>query len=116
MPLDSIGYAPTPADTKPATPCAKYLSRVLREGPEGPLWPRGFEWSYPDSSHCAIGLSRKLWGKFSTFDLDPWMAHRVFVSAEVPLGIYWGDVTPLHVADALDCALSDTALAAQVPA
>ena len=126
---DSIGYAPTPADTKPAQPCARYLSRVLREGENGPLWPRNHKgwpltWDYDNRCQCGMGVAVLLWPEISDTDTASMAIHfglphgaawTIFWDLHVHLGFneYSGRnyVTPLDVSHALN-----TTLAAQVPA
>jgi hypothetical protein len=41
------------------TPSLENLSYILRHRE---WWPDGFEWYFPYSSHCAMGLCERLWG------------------------------------------------------
>ena len=105
MPFDGV-------DTKPAQPDAAYLSRVLRDRS---MWPDGFEWCFSDSSSCALGIARSIWpnriggGSISVgtaFGLSATAVHSVFyVRGDKPVDLA-RDITPLHVADALDRAIA----------
>lgn len=52
-------------DTKEAIavtlePSLRNLAYVLRHKE---MWPKGFEWNYPNFTGCAMGLSEELWNK-----------------------------------------------------
>ena len=41
-------------------PSLKNLSYLLKHKE---LWPKDFSWFYPNPNNCALGLSRKYWGR-----------------------------------------------------
>ncbi len=108
---------------KPSTPCPVYLIRVLREGPDGPLWPevngKPFRWNYGWPCQCGMGLSSLLWPTINrhnicavggAFGLSFDAAETVFWNQHLALGFSGCRgrdlVTPAHVADALERALT----------
>jgi hypothetical protein len=79
------------------------------------LWPVGFEWNYKECKKCAMGLAYRLWdlghyGNACTYGLVETCGQEhntekfrdIFVrlGADVPGGM--SDITPEHVADAID--------------
>ena len=117
MPLDSLTPPATLPDglTIPAEPCPVYLSRALRDRS---LWPAGFgpwDYEYGVGERCGCGLAAALWGEEFIFVMDnlaPALgltyeaAACAFFDAGCALGIPDEDVTPEHVADALDAAVA----------
>ena len=102
-----------------STPSLVALSYALRH-PE--TWPEGFVWAYRDCTSCAIGLSMRLWrlqrvpNKCTStcaavwFLMDRDAAYEIFINVWSTFKLSGhDDVTPTHVADAID-----TYLAAQV--
>jgi hypothetical protein len=95
------------------TPNLQNLATVLRHRE---MWPRGFEWCYSNPSTCAMGLAWRL-GMISRtcllsaaeeFGIPFDVAIRIFLF----LGLECGeakDVTPEHVADAIDAYLAAAA-------
>lgn len=65
-------------------------------------WPVDFHWDYRDSNYCAIGLSRRLWGKNIVpveagfrAGVRPWIGWLFGDRA-------FADIKPRHVARAID--------------
>ena len=128
MPFDGTDYG-----TKPAQPDAAYLSRVLREGPDGPLWPvvdgRPMPWNYNNTCLCGMGVAQMLWPRILRHLGGGFVGDAIGIGSEAGFTIFedlprhlgfiavGGDytdeayerVTPLHVADALDVALAGAA-------
>ena len=125
MPLDNLPTV-SRADLIPPVPerpDARFLSRVLREGPRGPHWLAGFVWYYGDCRTCAMGLAACLWSelKLATYgmgyreclegvrksnDLNSDDYYPVFIGLCFRLRKPNENITPKHVADALDTAIA----------
>ena len=95
-------------------PSLEGLAYILRH-PE--LWPQGFEWNFAWCQTCAMGLAWRLCngqpktstkGIFdwtaNTFALSPGLVEEMFTTRLMRrIGVQYSDeVTPLHVADAID--------------
>ena len=109
MPFDGNDY---PA--RPAQPDGAYLVRVLREGPTGPLWPKGCEWNFANPCCCAIGIAGRIWDRFMN---AAYLGQALNLKFEVAADVFYGtftpltceDITPAMVADALEAALAQRA-------
>lgn len=98
-----------PFDGTITAPSLTLLSEILRGGPEHPMWPEGFVWDYTHCHSCAIGLVERLWlsGKelamSSVFSIKSADADRIFFDLSNELNVpFMKDITPTHVADAID--------------
>lgn len=75
-------------------------------------WPKGFEWDYSSSCHCALGLFNEIWaeeGCRPTVDaigqligITPQRAIEAFAGATIKTGKAVTSVTPEDVADILE--------------
>jgi ribosomal protein S19E (S16A) len=92
------------------TPNLQNLATVLRHRE---MWPTDFDWFYWDCSTCAMGLARRL-GMISDygtgtvceeFGIPHDVVNRIFLAAEIECD-EGEDVTPEHVADAIDAYLA----------
>jgi hypothetical protein len=115
MPFDFL-----PAETRTLT--LAELSRVLRNPQE---WPKGFTWDYSRCETCAMGLAFRLLDKTFPPDMESlWigaseMRARLGLSVGAAENLFFGglslfrdgvrdlsDITPIHVADAIDAYLA----------
>jgi hypothetical protein len=89
------------------------LATVLRHRE---MWPEGFEWNYEKCSTCAMGLAWRL-GMISChgiskaaeeFGIPYNVAFRIFLWLTIERG-GGKNVTPEHVADAIDAYLAEAA-------
>jgi hypothetical protein len=117
MPFDFL-----PAETRTLT--LAELSRVLRNPQE---WPKGFKWNYGSCRQCGMGLAFRLLKKKLPLGMDLRdigslvMSRRLGIPYEAAKGIFFDvgkadkfgertiertDITPIHVADAIDAYLA----------
>lgn len=82
------------------------------------VWPKGFGWSYLECNHCAMGLACQLWREVSIptlgyvkdpLDIEQEDAERLFIGLGRAINIPMRNVTPEHVADAIDALLASRA-------
>jgi len=80
--------------------------------------PPEFSWNYCSADHCAIGVANRMWntscesvGLAKDFDIDPGDVWEIFYGVRPPITLrtlFGGkhrrmmDVTPEHVANAID--------------
>ena len=117
MPRDTQDLLEAPPNlTTPSLPALAWLLRH-REA-----WPEGFVWDYSNCLTCAAGLSAQLWDAISApleaASLPTWgmrnflmpkdAAWDIFVLAADKTDVSIMDVTPEHVADAIDLHLART--------
>jgi hypothetical protein len=95
------------------TPNLQNLATVLRHRE---MWPTDFEWDYSQCSTCAMGLAWRL-GMISNcctntaaeeFGIPYNVAFRIFLWLAIERG-EGKNVTPEHVADAIDAYLAEAA-------
>jgi hypothetical protein len=112
MPFDA-----TPAPVITDTPSLEALSYALRH-PE--VWPPDFRWNYQTFLTCGVGLSQLLWRKIDDMGTcEPtriWAARSFRMPERRALDIFCGlavihnvmpwEITPEHVADAIDAYLA----------
>jgi hypothetical protein len=115
MPFDFL-----PAETRTLT--LAELSRVLRNRQE---WPADFEWDYSQCETCAMGLAFRLLDETLPPEMEflwvgaPEMSIRLGISVGAAENLFFGgvslfrdgvrdlsDITPIHVADAIDAYLA----------
>jgi hypothetical protein len=105
MPFDGRGF-----DVGP--PSLRTLADVLRDRSR---WPKGIpEWDYRRARTCAIALAALLWPErlltigdlADKFGLSMPVTWRLFFDTHGTHGIRASDVTPHHVADAIDAYLA----------
>lgn len=106
MPLDAAPEVNT-------QPSLAHLSHVLRHQE---LWPLGFEWDYDDCRRCAMALAHDLYEAVRTpcliemgrvFELPHRVAWTIFIQCYELLRLPAPeDVTPEHVASAIDSYLA----------
>jgi hypothetical protein len=112
MPFDFL-----PAETRTLT--LAELSRVLRNPQE---WPADFEWYYGNCQSCAMGLAFRLVGErfpesgtaehsgeailAQQFGIPKKVANDLFYYVAWSNRIFMEEVTPIHVADAIDAYLA----------
>jgi len=95
--------------TVPSTPDAAFLSMVLRDPT---MWPAGFGWDYSDCNTCAVGLSKRLWPKAALDSFSRRATFGITGRQNMDIFLFAGglmpmcEVTPEHVADALDVAIA----------
>jgi len=101
MPFDGRGF-----DVGP--PSLRTLADVLRDRSR---WPAGFQWDYGSARTCAFGLAALLWPEHVRTIGD--LAEKLGLSMHVTFRLFFGnhgipasDVTPHHVADAIDAYLA----------
>lgn len=103
-----------------AQPSLRALSFVLRH-PQ--LWPKDFRWQFRECTNCAMALAARFWAirdyipdshlaphqMATAFNVPQEVARSLFIGPaergldyEYRPGIRVGDVTPEHVADAID--------------
>ncbi len=95
------------------TPNLQNLATVLRHRE---MWPDGFDWDYSNCSTCAIGLAWRLGmiSRYCThkaaeeFGIPDNVATRIFIWLVRECGER-KNVTPEHVADAIDAYLAAAA-------
>ncbi len=90
-----------------STPSLVALSYALRH-PE--TWPSDFAWDFRACDTCAMGLTARLWRDATyvgrAFNIGIGTVHSLF--SMDAYGIPPKDVTPTHVADAIDAFLAAT--------
>lgn len=109
-----------PFDGTNAAPSLTLLSEILRGGPEHPMWPEGFMWRYSECKTCAIGLACNIWTELpaaqgipavgwasqevaAAFSMEQGLARQIFFRLHEHLGFAsYRQITPTHVADAID--------------
>ena len=91
------------------------LSFILRNRQ---FWPRGFEWNYMRCGSCALGLARDLWWSHrpngdnvyavaSELSADEESMNPIFTGLAIKLNKQMIQITPEHVADAIDAYLKE---------
>jgi hypothetical protein len=101
MPFDALS-------TDIGPPSLRTLADVLRDRSR---WPEGFRWDYGSARTCGMGLAKLLWPErvrtigdlADKLGLSMRVTYRLFF---VTPGIRPSDVTPHHVADAIDAYLA----------
>lgn len=95
---------------------ARELSHLLRHRE---LWPAGFRWNYGMHMTCAIGLAQRRWYlsdcSMATLgrklDIPEKVAYAIFIylrpcsASLLGYGVRFEEITPEHVADAIDAYL-----------
>jgi hypothetical protein len=110
MPLDSTGWSESedPHVFVPGLAGLAKLARVLRNRE---MWPKGHQWSYTCHGQCAIGIAHQLWNTgmntariAEAFGIYYQDAYNIFVFGLKRLqpDAKMSDVTPEHVANAID--------------
>lgn len=104
-----------PFDGTNTAPSLTLLAEILRDRSR---WPEGFVWNYSYCDTCAFGMAQRLWGLVSNrndwiseiasgwFGISESVAADIFVDASRDLRISQQEVTPEHVADAIDAHLA----------
>jgi hypothetical protein len=107
-----------PFDGTQTAPSLRMLSDILRDRSR---WPAGFVWNFCSCRHCAMGLAMEIWNAsphyrdpiattMALFDLDQARLFNLFTSQlSQRLGLCSSDITPEHVADAIDKHLASAA-------
>lgn len=91
---------------------ARELSHLLRHRE---LWPAGFVWSYWSHRTCAIGLAERQWyipGSMASTSLGRKLGMPDDVAYSIFIGLNKSsieEITPEHVADAIDAYLVPSA-------
>ena len=98
MPFDGRGF-----DIGP--PSLRTLADVLRDRSR---WPEGFVWNYASGWGCALGMDRALWGRkyHATTGMGAWRLVKLTMFLHWKHWCAMRDVTPEHVADAIDAYLA----------
>lgn len=113
MPFDALTFTPAITDT----PSLEALSYALRHQE---TWPVGFEWDYSTCDTCAMGLTAQLWSAATlppnAIDVPLWAFVHFRMPSAVSKGIFLrlgqrrdvrdANITPEHVADAIDAYLA----------
>ena len=100
-----------------AKPSLEGLAYALRH-PQ--VWPEGFKWSYAHCETCAMGMAVELWSLrvkeegnatyrnaiCNAIEIERTVATKIFCELGPALGASMWDVTPEHVADAIDAYLA----------
>jgi hypothetical protein len=117
MPRDTMDFVETSPGL--STPTLEGLSYLLRNKE---LWPDEFVWDYRSCQTCAMGLAAKLWAapirqnayskKWLQWIVDATgpmgcdVAHDIFIGLYVVIGVERENITPEHVATAIDAYLA----------
>lgn len=111
MPRDTVSFVEALPDL--SVPSLEGLSWLLRHSEQ---WPAGFVWDYGDCDKCAMGLAAKLWHhsfqktdhhgyycwSINSFKLSSKIVERIFYNLNKVYGMHRLNITPIHVADAID--------------